>query len=162
MRNDASYLIPLDDEYETCERTIAELRIYGYDLEPEVVTARFGIQPSRTQKRGETWVGFRGCVSQYKIGGWFLSSEGQVQSKDIRHHLNWLLEKLLPAKQEILRLQISYGISMTVYCIWWSRFGCGGPALWPQQMRLLADLNLECGFDFSFFGDDEPCVIGHD
>ena len=30
-----------------------------------------------------------------------------------------------------------------------------GPTLWPEQMQPMADLNLECSFDISFFGDDD-------
>jgi hypothetical protein len=46
------------------------------------------------------------------------------------------------------------GTGMTVQRIWWSATGQGGPTLWPEQMRLLAELNLECSFDVSFFGDE--------
>ena len=35
---------------------------------------------------------------------------------------------------------------MSVNCIWWSR-GTGGPTIWPEQMAVLAKLNLELSFD---------------
>ncbi|WP_276207925.1 hypothetical protein [Vibrio neptunius] len=35
---------------------------------------------------------------------------------------------------------------MTVNCNWWSS-GSAGPTLWPEQMSILAKLNLECAFD---------------
>jgi len=153
--HNASHITPMNDEYETCERTIAELRIYGDDLEPDFVTMHLGINPSRSQKRGEIRQSFGGGESQVKIGGWFLSSEQHVQSRDLRRHLDWLLAQLIPAKKEILALQEQKSIVMGVNCIWWSAFGDGGPTLWPEQMRLLADLNLECSFDISFFGESE-------
>ena len=54
-----------------------------------------------------------------------------------------------------MALQEMEGVRMGVDCIWWSAYGDGGPTLWPEQMHLLADLNLECSFSVSFFGDDE-------
>ena len=70
-------------------------------------------------------------------------------------HLVWLLKQLVPAKEQILALQEKAGITMGVNCIWWSAFGDGGPTLWPEQMRGLADLNLECSFDVAFFGEED-------
>ena len=42
-----------------------------------------------------------------------------------------------------------------VTCIWWSAEGDGGPTLDPSQMRILAALNLECAFEFAYFGPEE-------
>jgi hypothetical protein len=43
---------------------------------------------------------------------------------------------------------------MNVNCVWWSRYGDGGPTLWPEQMLRLAQLNLECSFEFAYYEDD--------
>lgn len=37
---------------------------------------------------------------------------------------------------------------MDIACYWVSRSGHGGPTIPPPQMRRLADLNIELGFDF--------------
>jgi len=155
MKNDFSYMTPMNTEYETCKRTYADYRIYGDDLNPDFITQNLGISPSSTQKKGEMRKGYRGCQRQIRIGGWFLSSEGHVQSKDVRHHLNWLFAQLMPAKGRILALQEHKNIRMGVNCVWWSAFGDGGPTLWPQQMSLFAELNLECSFDLAFFDSDD-------
>jgi hypothetical protein len=118
------------------------------------VTSHLGIEPTKSQKKGEVKRSSRGFERTIKKGGWFLSSEDHVDSKDIRRHLDWLLARLLPVKDQLLSLQATEGIIMSVNCIWWSAFAEGGPTLWPEQMRLLADLNLECGFDIAFFGED--------
>lgn len=81
------------------------------------------------------------------MNGWFLSTGGVVASRDVRHHLDWLLERLMPARGALVALQQCAGVRMSVVCVWWSREGHGGPTLWPEQMRGLADLNLECSFD---------------
>lgn len=150
MTRDSSYLTPIDDKYETCEKTYAEIKIYGDDLDPNAVTIDLGISPSGSQKKGEVRRGAGDQETHIVSGGWFLSSDGHVKSKDLRRHLDWLLARLLPAKERILALQDRKGIKMSVDCVWWSAFGDGGPTLWPQQMRGLADLNLECSFDLSF------------
>jgi hypothetical protein len=81
---------------------------------------------------------------------WVLSSEFCVTSLDIRDHLDWLIDKLIPRKRKILELQHRDGVRMDVWCVWWSKYGEGGPALWPEQMGPLAELNLEWSIDVGF------------
>lgn len=156
----SSRRVPINDNYETCERTCAKLRIYGNDLDPSAITKLLGIQPSDSQKKGETRKNSYDRILVFKIGGWFLSSEDHVQSKDVRRHLDWILNQLVPKKEQLLQLQETIGITMDVNCIWWSAFGDGGPTLWPEQMGLLAELNLECGFEIAFYGEDENAQEG--
>jgi hypothetical protein len=59
------------------------------------------------------------------------------------------IERLLPLKSRLLKLQGEDGIRMYVYCPWWAKFGGGGPSLWPEQMTALSELNLECTIDFA-------------
>lgn len=146
----------MNDDYPTCERTYAELRIYGADLDPDEITNLLQITPSSTQRRGELRTGSGGRRERMVgVGGWFLSSENQVRSMDLRRHLDWILGQLDRRRDPLRRLQTKSGVEMSVHCIWWSRRGQGGPTLWPEQMKRLADLNLECGFEFSFFGEGE-------
>ena len=85
--------------------------------------------------------------------GWFLSSEGKVSSSDLRTHLDWLLSLVLPKKDALLDLQRVDGLKMLVRCPWWSN-GNDGPVLWPEQMKGLSELNLECDFDFKDYRED--------
>lgn len=41
-----------DDDYPTCARTYATLRIYPGEIDPTEVTGRLGIEPSSWQRRG--------------------------------------------------------------------------------------------------------------
>ena len=154
MRLKASRLTPINDNYETCERTLAKLRIYGDKLDPGSITAVLGIEPTDSQSKGEIKKNSRGVGREAKIAGWFLSSEGHVQSKDVRKHLDWLLAKLLPVKDKLHAIQETEDLVMGVTCVWWSVGGDGGPTLWPEQMSLLAELNLECGFEVAFYEDE--------
>jgi hypothetical protein len=135
---------PLDANYEACESTYVELLIYS-DGESSLITESLGIKPSYAQNKGELIENSRGITRKAKMTYWSLSSEGRVLSKDVRHHLIWLLDQLHGKEFVLARLQ-QQAISMTVNCNWWSS-GSGGPTLWPEQMSALAKFNLECTFD---------------
>jgi hypothetical protein len=88
------------------------------------------------------------------ITRWAISSENRVNSLDLRHHLNWVLDAITPAKDTILQLQTEEGIQMAMMCTWLSAVGHGGPTLWPEQMGALASFNIECTFDIYFLEGD--------
>lgn len=146
---------PYNDSYPTCERTCAELLIYPGEMDPLLVTRRLELEPTRIQRAGEKVRNSLGRERTVPLNGWFLSSEGKISSMDLRRHLDWLLKKLLPQREAMFALQNIEGLKMGVNCIWWSAYGQGGPTLWPEQMRGLAELGLECSFDISFFGEDD-------
>jgi hypothetical protein len=154
MANTDPYFTPLDDANPSVERTCAKLCVYSGDIHPNVVTNLLGIEPT-----GHVAVGERGRLNKLgrapvgKINGWFLSSEEQVRSKDLRRHLDWLIERLGVCRDGLRRLQEQKGVRMYVSCPWWPRLGGGGPTLWPEQMQGLAELNLECTIDFADYSD---------
>ena len=137
-------------DYPTCKATYVTLRIYPETLDPSAVTARLGIEPSSWQRRGE---GRRPGFPPARLHGWFLSSEGVVDSCDVREHLDWLLARVGVKGEAIDALQAA-GCRMDVSCYWLSMSGHGGPTLTPRQMGELARLNLELWFDV-YLGDIE-------
>ena len=54
-------------------------------------------KPGRTNSLGLTPIG--------KVNGWFLSSEEHVKSKDIRRHIDWIIEKLQDSLDGLRTLQ---------------------------------------------------------
>jgi hypothetical protein len=86
--------------------------------------------------------------------GWFLSSENVVASRDLRRHLDWLLDKIELTAGKLGELQNKAGLTMGINCVWWSATGSGGPTLWPEQMVRMANLELECSFEVCFFGEE--------
>jgi hypothetical protein len=149
----------LDSDYPTCERTYATLRVYPDLLDPADVTARLGIEPSDWQRRGEAR---KPGSRPAKLHGWFLTSDGAVESRDVRRHLDWLLARISPKTDAILALQTG-GCSMDVSCFWVSRSGHGGPSVRPAQMREFARLNLELWFDvYLGSGKDAEPLAGPD
>lgn len=89
-----------------------------------------------------------------QVNLWMLDSETHVQSRDLRRHLSWVLDKIQPVAQRIIELRQA-DIVMDMWCIWWSSKGEGGPAIWPDQMRLLADLDVELSIGFSDYSKDD-------
>jgi len=150
-----SHITQPNPDYGSCERTYAELRIYPAVSTVKDITIKMGIEPTTAQDRGD-WVSSKqGHLREVPRTGWFLSSEKMVFSLDLRDHLDWVLEKISNSKDALKKLRKENGLKMAIYCIWWSKTGQGGPAIWPEQMELMAEYGLECCFDCCFFGDDD-------
>ena len=128
------------------------LCIYPGSSSSDDVSTLLGINPTRAHDKGKLMETPSGRRRKASLTAWLLSSDGIVESKDLRDHLDWLLQKLSGLTREILTLQEEENTKMSVCCTWISAAGHNGPVLWPEQMETLAKLNLECGFDFYFFG----------
>ena len=150
-----SRLTWIDHNYGTCDRTCAKLLIYPSLLKHEDVTALLAIQPTEAQNKGDEIPTVRRTIRVAKVTFWSISSEAYVSSKDVRAHLDWLLDRLANSHDALRDLQQHHEVKMSVCCVWWSRGGHGGPTLWPEQMRQLAELNLECSFEVQFYPEDE-------
>lgn len=142
---------PYDENYGTCEYTHAWLRIMHETVNVDEVTKVLGGSPTTVQRRGDPK---KGKADQfYSKGGWYLSTEGILESKDARHHLDWLLERVGGKKQAFLKLhRRRYLIDVCVR--WDSLSGHGGPTVSPTQMHALAELEIELWFDV-YVGDME-------
>lgn len=151
---------PINDEYPTCERTFVTLRIYPGATDPAEVSRRLGIDPTSVRIKDGEAKNSLGRTRVHPVNAWFLSSENVVHSKDVRRHLDWILDLVEPTAERLLELQRESDVRMTVNCTWWSAGGQGGPTLWPEQMARLARLNLECTFDISFYGLDDGVTEG--
>jgi hypothetical protein len=140
-----------DDEYATCVKTHAWLRIMSEQLDSDTVTTSLALQPTRTIRRGD--LPRPDSKHPYKYSGWFLESENHVQSRDARRHLDWIIDQLRGKSAAIAMLQ-SEGHLIDL-CVLWDSGGQGGPTLSPNQMGPLADLGIELFFDIYFAGDDD-------
>ena len=127
------------DDYVTCYETYSELRVYTGELNPNLVTKFLDLSPSLIIIKDQ--------INKNHINGWFLSSENQVNSKDSRRHIDWVLNKIYSRKNLILELQ-EKGFRIYIGCYWSSEQGTGGPILSPKQMNKLFELNLDLSFEF--------------
>jgi Domain of unknown function (DUF4279) len=143
-----------NDDYATCEQTYVTLCLYHDDLGPEVVSQDLGLQPTLAHKRGEIRNAANEQQYAYKTGGWFLESTGVVHSRDVRRHIDWLLDLIEPKLGTLKRLRAA-GYATVVSCFWVSAHWHGGPMLCPAQLARLAALGLEVWFDIYFSPSDE-------
>jgi hypothetical protein len=106
----------------------------GEELDPRAVTVALGVEPTRTQVRGE--LPAPGSKHPYKYSGWFLETQGNVQSRDVRRHIDWLLSKVGGKGAAFSKLR-SEGHLTDVCCPWYS-IGQGGPTLGAAQIAALS------------------------
>ena len=119
-----------NDEYSTCAETYATLRIFSRSSD---VSEKLNLEPTRTSKKED-------------LNGYFYSTKNIVESKDVRRHIDYLIEKL-NAKVEILNEIQSEESQIDIMCYWLSESGHGGPTLSPKQLTELGKLNIEIWFD---------------
>lgn len=134
-----------EDNYATCEATYATFRVYSPTLLPSHITELLGRKPSDAWRTGDA----RRSGASARTGGWLLSTEKRVDSRDIRRHLHWLRSELEAANEHIRRL-MQEGHDVDVFCYWVSKSGHGGPNVDDQTMRWLGALGVPLGFDVYF------------
>lgn len=140
-----------NDDYPTCVETYATLRCYHAEAAPEAVTEALGIQPSSSHVKGTQLMDGRQVCRP--ISGWLLRSKGAVESRDVKRHIDWLLDQVCSLESRLTALK-DQGWRMDINCYWLSG-GQGGPMLDPSQMAELARLNLTCGFDVYWVAESE-------
>ena len=133
------------DDYPSCEQTYATLRIYlPNGTDPDQVARALDVEPSHTQRRGE-----RRGETTFRVNAWFLTSEGQVESRDVGRHMDWVLDQIASALPKLAELR-EKGADADISCYWLSRAGHGGPTISPPLASRLAEANLACWFDVYF------------
>lgn len=130
-----------------CSRTFVTLRIIAPDLDPAKLTRMLTLEPTRTQLRGEPWREHDG--RPFRFSGWFLSSEGMVESRDTRHHLDWLIARLR-GQESTMQAFAQRGYHIDCHVRWDSVRGHDGPIFMPAQMRALADMQVVLWLDVYF------------
>lgn len=148
--NPQTRITPIASNYESCAECFARLMIYPGDRHPDIITDIFKVQPTMVNVVGEKITNSRGRIREIRDFGWFLSTESIVASKDIRHHIDWIVRTIYPHRKELKEIQGMSDMKMSLKCVWFSLLGHSGPVLWPEQMSALAELDLECSFDIYF------------
>ena len=133
-----------NDDYEVCNKTYVTFRLYSVMLSPQEITNFLGIEPSETIEKGIE----KNILTHKRIehNAWFLTSENIINSKDIRRHIDYIADKLLPIRER-LKILASQGAEIDICCLWLSENGQGGPTLSPQQLSKLGELGIELWFD---------------
>jgi hypothetical protein len=154
MNNTSSRYTPINDSDPFCISVWVSFCIFGID--PDIVTKKLGIEPSSQQKIAVPRLLPNGKQEIGKINNWILRSRDHVQSRDIRRHLDWVLEKIDPAISELRALQNLPEIKMVMSGSYLSKEEGGGSiAIWPEQMVRMAEANLEFSIDIIFSGKED-------
>jgi hypothetical protein len=132
-----------DDDYPTCVETYSTLCVFSDSVAPAAITTELGIPPTETFKKGESHSKGR---LQRKANGWFYSTEGLLQSKDTRRHIDSKERAIETLRQKGCKMDISS---------YWVSIGQGGPALWPCQMIKLGNFGIEIWWDIYFRSNKE-------
>jgi hypothetical protein len=149
METDGAY----PDDYSTCARTYASLLIRGGSEDPEEVTAVRNVEPTTMRSKRRQGCYAHGVWSDQppegrpvRVNVWDLTTEGVVQSRDSRRHVDWLLDVVKEKTDECAQLR-ARGWSTEISVFWHFKSGHGGPTVEPSSMRIMADLGITLWFD---------------
>lgn len=144
------------DENPNCAKTYATFRLRGDQLAAKEVTVRLDIEADFAFEKGELHSSGRGQPVKQRIGVWYITSEGRLETTNTERHLLDLLEKLEPVKEELRAVVQRQSLVADFFCYWVSATGHGGPEVSPDTLRRIADLDARLGFDFyGPFADDD-------
>lgn len=133
-----------NDQYATCASTYATLTLYSDVCEPQTISQSLQAAPSKALRLGTA--SGTGSVP-VKRHTWMLTSEGTVDSRDARRHIDWVLDRVsLPDLARLLETTCDGRL----WCFWLSQSGHGGPTLSPAQCRRAAKVGLDIVFDVYF------------
>jgi hypothetical protein len=74
-------------------------------------------------------------------GVWIVRSPAELKSKDVRRHLDWLLDIVEPRSEVIRQLAVA-GYQVVILCDWVSFQGRGGPTISVKNMSRISCLGL--------------------
>lgn len=126
----------------------ATLAIYGDDLDPEQVTAKLGVAPTRSQRRG---VLAKDRTVAARVGAWFLSEQGAAPEgpNELAHRLKKRLPEdpvLWASLGEEVSIQMRFGLFQEA----WNR----GFDLDPEVVAWLGRIGATLVFDIYANGEE--------
>ena len=139
-----------DHKYPSCVRTYVALAVYSKALDARSLTKALGLRPSRTMIAGQLMSSI-GTPRIAKWNGWFFSSQRKCLSRDLRAHLDFVLDRIAPAKEALERL-LHQDCEAHLSAFWDSAAGNGGPLRDHRIIARLAEFPLELHFDIWFSG----------
>jgi hypothetical protein len=123
----------------------AELVLLGPNLEPDAVTTRLGILPTRTIRRGARII--RGIEKTWTRSGWSVSSRNAILSDNLVRHIEWIVELAQSIAEPLRILRTERAVTIArIWCMW--EIGANSDLfLKPKLLRRIADLGLTLGLD---------------
>lgn len=138
-------MIQYDDENPDCVRTYSTLKIFTGSISPDELTNSFQQTPTRAW-----YTDGEGPGRGKPVNAWYLTTKGQVQSRDTSRHLAYLLD-FLHSHKDYVDSFAQKGIRLEIINFWHSA-GKGGPTCHPQHMKQLAHWDIPISWNI-YFGD---------
>ena len=121
----------------------ASLVLSGKNLDPDEVTRKLGMIPSESFKRGD----YRTDTEIWSRGFWELSSRN-LGNIDMRDHIEWLIDQLIPHKQQLCEIVEDLSIKAWIRCYWVLPTDHETLSLPSDLVAKLAEIDLAIDFDF--------------
>ncbi len=120
------------------------LVLRGKELDPDYITAKIGIMPELSFRRGEKR---RKDPKEWPHGLWMVSSSEQVKSSDLIDHLIWMIEKLEAVRPDILEILQNSEIDAVISCFWIMINTHETFIMNPDMLKKIASFNIKMEFD---------------
>ena len=124
-------------------RTTATLRLFGDDLDPDMVSALLGAQPTHSSRKGEARRSKSGPLVA-KTGSWLLSASDQSPGD-----LEAQIERLLAGLTSDLEVWSDLGrrFRIDIFCGLFMEDGNEGLVLSPRVLGALGERGMEVSLD---------------
>ena len=130
-------------------RSVASLRVFGDDLEPEEVTRLLGHSPSRSWRKGEIQSSKSGRSFTRRSGAWLLEVDS-AEPEDFNGQVAKLLGML--TNDGTVWLQVTTRFEVDLFCGWFMGTSNEGVSVSPLTMSALGKFGIELSLDI--YGPD--------
>ena len=130
-------------------RSVASLRIFGDDLEPEEVTRLLGHSPSRSWRKGEIQISKSGHSFTRRSGAWLLDVD-PTEPEDVNGQVAKLLGML--TNDDTAWSQVTGRFEVDLFCGWFMGTSNEGVSVSPSTMSALGRFGIELSLDI--YGPD--------
>lgn len=135
-------------------RIAVQVVIYSETLSPGDISTWLNLQPTNATEMGIKLGQRTGTPVTVPRHMWQLSSESNVEILDFGCHLDWLLSKLLPVREQLIRLRDGGAAECTICGVVWTSGSSAHLELSVPQIEALVSLQLRLELEFTDYGDD--------
>lgn len=125
------------------------LYLTGKSLDPQKLTVELGVSPSRSYKRGDKR---QNGEKDWSHGLWMISSSNEIDALNPIIHIQWLLDKLEPAKMELIDILKDDSIDAVISCFWAMPSSHEVLIITPELLQRIASFNIR--FKLALFSSD--------
>ena len=136
-------------------RSVASLRIFGDDLQPEEISRLLGCAPTKAWPKGHVQISKSGREFVKKAGGWLLHAS-ETEPENLDGQVSELLAKL--TSNLGIWVELAQRFEIDLFCGWFMESSNEGVSVSIATMRALGERGIELSLDI--YGPDEKreCV----